>query len=218
MIMKKRVFLLLLLLAICATTLSGCWDYKELEEVSIVTGFAIDKNEEEQYLITVEIVDLSQSEKDVKINSKLLESSGKTLMDAIRNILKITAPVLYWGHAEIVIFSQEVAREGIVDVIDFINRNSKPRTNIRLLVSREKTAREILETVSITTGIRSFEIREMIELYKKSLKVVDIQMCEFINDLSSEGVSAVLTAVRLNEIEEKKPHSYLELQYLKEIN
>ena len=202
--MKKKLFLFLLLLTTCVTTLSGCWDYVELEDVSIVTGFAVDKNEKGEYLLTVEIVDVSQEEKEAKINAQLLESSGSTLLDAIRNAFKTTAPVLYWGHAEIIIFSQEVAREGIIDIIDFVHRSPKLRTNIRLLVSREKTAKEILESASITTNIRSFEIREMIELHSKFLKVPDVQMYEFINDLSAEGISPVLAAVRLIEVEGKK--------------
>lgn len=202
--MKKKLFLFLLLLTTCVTTLSGCWDYVELEDVSIVTGFAVDKNEKGEYLLTVEIVDVSQEEKEAKINAQLLESSGSTLLDAIRNAFKTTAPVLYWGHAEIIIFSQEVAREGIIDIIDFVHRSPKLRTNIRLLVSREKTAKEILESASITTNIRSFEIREMIELHNKFLKVPDVQMNEFINDLSAEGISPVLAAVRLIEVKGKK--------------
>jgi len=202
--MKKKLFLFLLLLTTCVTTLSGCWDYVELEDVSIVTGFAVDKNEKGEYLLTVEIVDVSQEEKEAKINAQLLESSGSTLLDAIRNAFKTTAPVLYWGHAEIIIFSQEVAREGIIDIIDFVHRSPKLRTNIRLLVSREKTAKEILESASITTNIRSFEIREMIELHNKFLKVPDVQMNEFINDLSAEGISPVLAAVILIEVKGKK--------------
>ena len=39
--MKKIIFSLFILLFVC-----GCWNYKELNEYSIVTGIAVDKSEE----------------------------------------------------------------------------------------------------------------------------------------------------------------------------
>lgn len=38
-------------------SLAGCWDYKELNQVAIITGIAIDKGDKKKYRLTVEKLD-----------------------------------------------------------------------------------------------------------------------------------------------------------------
>ena len=53
--MKKLIILTLLLFGVC-----GCWNYKELDDYSIITGIAIDKNED-NYEVSVLISNASIS-------------------------------------------------------------------------------------------------------------------------------------------------------------
>lgn len=201
--MKKRGLLIVLCL-INFIINTGCWNYREINNLSIVAGVAIDKIRDGKYKITTEIVDLHEGGKDAKIKSKKLESYGETLFDAIRNTIKITSGKLYWGHVEIVIFSQEVAKEGIVQFIDFMVRDSEPRQSIDILVSREKTAGEIFNLDSSSTEIRSYEINEMLDTEKNLSKTAKVQVYEFINALSGEGISAVMPVVGAAENEGKR--------------
>lgn len=202
--MRKRVFFLIILLVINAAMLTGCWNYSEVDKFSIVAGVAVDKSEEGKYMLTIEIVDLHEGGRDAKIKSKLLETYGDTVFDAVRNAIKITAQKLYWGHAEIVILSREAAREGIVEIIDWLDRDAEPRLTIDILVSKEKTAKEILDSQSITTEIRSFEINKMLDTQRSLSKTFKVEVYEFIKALSDEGVSAVLPCVHLTENVGKK--------------
>ncbi|MDF2989463.1 MAG: germination protein Ger(X)C family, partial [Eubacterium sp.] len=202
--MKKRVLLLLLVCLINIITCTGCWNYREIDKMSIVAGVAIDKTPEGKYKITAEIIDLHEGGREAKINSRKLESYGYSMFEAIRNTLKITSNKLYWGHMEIVILSQEVAKEGIVTILDFLERDAEPRLSVDLLVSKEKTAEEILDCQSITTEIRSFEINNMLDTEKFLSKTPKVQIYEFINALSAEGLSPVLPTVSLIENDGKK--------------
>lgn len=201
--MRTRV-LILILLIVNITVLPGCWNYREVNMLSIIAGMAIDKDETGKYHISVEIVDMHEGGRDTKIRSKILETKGETLFDAIRNALKITSPKLYFGHTEIVVISQEVAREGILEILDLLSRDAEPRLSINLLISQEKTAKEILSSQSITTSIRSFELNDMLSEQKSISKYPRIQVYQFINALSSEGISPVLPAVRLTVNEGQK--------------
>lgn len=202
--MRKRVSFLLVLFIINTTMLSGCWNYKEINQFSIVAGIAVDKGEEDKYKLTIEIIDMHEGGREAKVQSKLLEPHGESLLDAIRNTMKITAPKLYWGHLQIVILSQEVAKEGIIEILDILCRDSEPRLSVDLLVSKEKTAKEILESQSITTEIRSIEIRKMLDAVISLSKAPKVQVYQFVNDLSGEGVSPVLPAIQTTEINAKK--------------
>ncbi len=197
--MKKKAVFLLFMCLVNIITCTGCWNYREIDKMSIVAGATMDKTPDGKYKVVVEIIDLHEGGREAKINSRRLESYGYSLFDAIRNTLKITSNKLYWGHMEILILSQEVAREGIVGILDFLNRDAEPRLSVDLLVSTENTAEEILNSQSITTEIRSFEINKMLDTEKDLAKTSKVQLYEFINALSAEGISPVLPTVSLVE-------------------
>ena len=192
----KRKFVLFLLLVVYEVSLTGCWNYREINRLSIVSGLAVDKASDGSYLLSVEIVNIEEGGREVKIKPKILETKGKTIQDAIRNALKITSPRLYFGHMETVVISETVAREGIYDIVDFLSRDIEPRMNIDLLVSAEKTAGAILHSQSVTTQIRSYELDRMLRDQKDASKILRVQVYEFINNMAGEGISPVLPCVK----------------------
>ncbi len=197
--MRKKLLLLALLLLLNAMILPGCWNYREIDKLSIVAGMAVDKDSEGRYLVTVEIVDLHEGGMEPKIRSKILELHGDTIFDAVRNSIEITAPKLYWGHTEIVILSRQVAKEGIVEIIDWLDRDAEPRLSVDVLVSRGETARELLSARSISTDIRSFEINKMLEAQANLSKAPSVEAYMFIDMLASGGISPVLPSVSLTD-------------------
>ena len=195
----RRKLPFLILLAVYMTTITGCWNYREINQFSIVAGTAVDRGENGKYIFTFEIIDLHEGGRDARINSKLVKSEGDTLFDAIRNALKFIAPRLYFGHMDIVIVSEDIAREGIAELLNFLSRDQEPRLTIDLLVSREKTAMEILNSQGILTNIRSFEISEMLEAQRNALKAPEVKAYQFINNLPCQGVAPFLPAVYSDE-------------------
>lgn len=196
--MKKRAPFIISIILIVVSS-SGCWDYREINKLSVVTGIAVDRGDNSKYKMTFEIVDTQEGGIEKKIKSKLIESEGETLFDAVRNALKVSSPKLYFGHANVVILSEQVAKEGVIDIIDFLNRDAEPRLNIDLIVSKEKTANEILSAQSTTAAIRSFEIEQMLEAQENLSKSPRTMVYQFVNDLPFEGIGPVLPAMRVVE-------------------
>ncbi len=196
--MRRKVFIPMLLM-INMTILTGCWSYREIDRLSIVAGAAVDKGEDGKCIFTFEIIDLQEGGRDTNIKSRLLESEGYTIFDAVRNSLKFTAPRPYFGHMEVVIISQEIARDGVIEILDFLNRDAEPRLTVDLLLSKEQTAKEILKAQSTTTDIRSFEIYEMLDVQKHLSKSPKVEVYQFINELPCEGSSPFLPAIRITE-------------------
>lgn len=196
--MKTKI-LLFILIIINITALSGCWNYRETEDISIVAGLAIDKGNAGEYILTFEIADLHEAGKDVKIKSKLLESTGTTIFDAVRNAIRFVAPRLYFGHLEIVIISQEVARDGVIEIIDFLSRDAEPRLTVELLVSKGKKANEILHAEAIESEINSYEIKRILDEGKQVSKSSKVEVFRFINSLPCEGVCPILPVIFMSE-------------------
>lgn len=192
----KRILKITLLFALIFMNMffiTGCWNYREIDKLAIVAGAAIDK-EDDKYLVTVEIVNLTGG-KEAKIEPKTIMGKGDTIFDAARNVIEISGKKLYWSHVKVVIVSQEIAREGIIQVIDWFNRDTETRISTNLLISKEKTAKELLEQQSVTSEVRSIEMNDMLIAQKSLSKAPTIAVYKFVNALAAQGKSAVLPAI-----------------------
>lgn len=197
--MTKKIAssLLILLLLI---PLSGCWDYRGLDELTIVTGVAIDKKPEEDiYQLTYEIVDLIESIKEKGPNRKLIESEGKTIFEAVRNAKRRVSNKLYFGHSELIIICEEIARnEDLNVVLDFFTRDSECRDTINVVVSQEKTARDIIASEGIGHTVITNEILEILEDDKKiTSSILSVELYRLFNIMGAEGKELALPAFHI---------------------
>jgi spore germination protein KC len=144
--MKRAVrWAAVVLAAASLATLTGCQNYQEVENQDIVVGMAIDKGQQGyRYHMTFEIVDAAAGQSD-QIKSKVLEADGNTISDAADNATKYADKNLFYSDCKIVIFSKDIAKEGLTQVLDWFNRDSKPRFTMHMYVSSEKTAGELLK-------------------------------------------------------------------------
>jgi spore germination protein KC len=194
----KTKAILLAFIIIGSSILSGCWNYREIDDYSLIAGIAIDKGGEDNYEMLFEIIDVHEEGKKTQIESHLLKTTGDTLFDAVRNALGLTAPRLYFGHIAAIIISSEVAEEGLKEIIDIACRHPEMRFNIDILVSREKTAGEILDTEEITTDIQSIKIRDILEDSRYQPKIPRLEIRELLSDLMCEVACSFVPAIQID--------------------
>lgn len=201
----KAVILFFLMIA-CSIPLYSCWNYQDIEKLAIVAGFAIDKNSEDnKYVITVELVDFEMSGKDTKQTGKYVEATGKTVFDAVRNIIDFSGKKLYWAHANVVIIGQDLAEEGIAAPIDLIFRDAEMREEMYIFISREKTAGDILKQQSLLSQTSSDNIENIFTGQSRVGNSYPVQIYELIDNLEEEGISVTLPCLSLKENLDKTP-------------
>lgn len=194
----KRISVLMAL-ALVASLLQGCWNYKEVDSFLIVAGVAVDKGYEGyRYHVTIDIADTSSAGKDKPVVSTLVESEGDTISEAVNNSIKMVGMQLYWQNCQIAVISQDVATDTILPVVDWLNRSLEPRLTIELFISQEKTARELLQQQSATLSITSFEIDKYYELNEKVQPMAEYrELYDIYNQLADPGKSLLLPALRV---------------------
>jgi len=187
----KRMLAILLLLSLLPG-ISGCWNYTEVDEMSIVAGVAIDKNGEDgKLLLTAELFDTKGDLQQNQAGFKVISLTGETMFDIVRNLISMTGKKLFWSHAKAIILSEKVAREGIIRYIDWYSRDTETRSDVYIYVSSEETAREILNLNSTTETIMSFELAQMMRDEKHISTAPVVQIWDFIDKLETSGKHAI---------------------------
>lgn len=195
--MKKIFMTLTIILSIL--TLTSCWNYREINKMRFVAGVAIDYDEsKDEYIVTSEVVTLIHGGE--KFGSTLFQSRGKTVFDAVRDTVMKNARKLYWGHAKVVILSQDMADERLITALDYTGRDAEFRDDIWVLVSGEKAASEVLEeTFENRDEIASFHIDNALKNEKSISTYHGVPAWRFVKAMFAKGVCPTLPIVRVAE-------------------
>ncbi|MCL2828049.1 MAG: Ger(x)C family spore germination protein [Oscillospiraceae bacterium] len=135
----------LLLICLLILTLTGCWDYRGLNELTIVAGVAVDQGEGGQgVVLTFEILDLN-AENAQQPGSLLLTTTGDTVAEAVYDAYAKLHGNLYFGGTEVVLVSRAMAEQaGIKPLMDFLIREEHVRDSLRMVIAATDTAAELL--------------------------------------------------------------------------
>jgi len=217
--MKKVIVSLFILLC-----LSGCWNYKELNEYSIVTGVAIDKKDG-QYEISTLISNAPKNSTDNSSNeSKIVvySGTGDSIFAAFKDIGLISPKELYLNSFSVLILSEDVAKDGIESVIDFFLRYSSSRNKFYVIVSKEDKAKDTLKIMTHLTNFPSQSISDNIKSTKNLQgTIADMGFDELTSCLLTDGIDPVINSVFVvgdikegsstENLETSQPKSYVKI-------
>lgn len=161
--MKKIILLISFILI-----LSGCYDYKELNDMSIVSGIGIDFINDE-YIVSLEITKSSKDGSSTEIETNVVTGNDSNISNAFNKAMNMTDKEVYLEHVELLIISTELAEYGISDVFDYIVRNTtinsnyfvvigdNPKELLSTTMENKSMSQVIVDTVSYTQGDTSID-------------------------------------------------------------
>lgn len=197
--MRKASLLISILMFL--VFLSGCWDYREINDVSLTRAITIDWGDEtKEYIVCIQLINLKGMGNGVELNPQIIEGRGKTIVDALRNIIAITAKSSYWGHVTMIIIGQDVANRGLDDLLDWIARNPEFQLTINILLSTEKTAKEILTRGNQIKMVVMAEYG-MIKAFRYISKMPNITANKVINQVQSKDLYVVIPTIKIVEVD-----------------
>lgn len=170
----------ILLLFILTLILTSCWNNRDLTELAIVTGVAVDKLGDGQFEVTVQIVkpgELRSSGEGGSVGGKAymnISSTGETMFDAVRNLLSKLNKKAFWAHVQLMVISDEVAKEGLSNYFDFFERDSETRRRAYIIITQGITAKTVLESESRLAKLptsHNVEALEASDAFGKSFKI-----------------------------------------------
>lgn len=197
--MLKRLLLAFISLVLLFSIM-GCWNYSEVDDMSIIAGVAIDKDGSAgKLLVTVEMVDTKEGMKSSQAGFKMATLSGETMFGIVRNMISITGKKLFWSHSKAIILSEEVARAGVIKVIDWYNRDTETRSDAYIFVSKEKTAQEVMSLNSATESILSYGLAQQMRTEGNVSTAPVVEIWDFIDKLETSGEYAIAPLIYIHE-------------------
>ncbi|MGP7818019.1 Ger(x)C family spore germination protein [Niallia sp. 01092] len=188
-----KTIMLLFIIANCFI-LTGCWDRREVFDMAVVLGTAIDKTDENEVEVTVQILVPKGvgSQAGIQLGGGKVvvvrSDKGKNIADATSNLEMKLPRNIFWGHCKMFIFGESLVKEnGIRKELDFILRHPQPRERAYVYIA-EDNAKKFLEKQPYIELYVGEGMRKMIEkkiVVKKSVK--DVQEL-----LTSDAKSVVL--------------------------
>ncbi|MEW9669295.1 Ger(x)C family spore germination protein [Ammoniphilus sp. 3BR4] len=199
-----------LLSLVILLSLTGCWDKKELNEVAVVIGAGVDKKDN-NYRVTAQVIKPVASQGGTSGGSELptwsLSADGKTIMDAIRALNKISPRRLYWPHMQVIIFGEEMAREGTASVLNWFERDRDSRSGTYVIVTKGK-AEDLLNQKIELGNVAAAAMADFLDTAE--LRQIDARrttLRDFMEFLTTEGIDPALDVIDPKDIR-GKPETY----------
>lgn len=210
-----RTVATVLLITIALSSLEGCFDRRELDTLGIVLGVAIDKAETQGDIeLTLQFVN-STGHRTGKSDGTVTEAeavgipyfnisnTGKNSHFIVRDMQNKLCRKIYLAHNEAIVFSDELARTGVRDCLDFFARASEARMTVYILVAKGK-AKEILE---VRTEFEKMPIHNTVKLIKDqevTSQTPIISEFEFVSKIISKTTAAIAPIIDVIEEDDKQ--------------
>lgn len=193
--------IIICLLLILSTT--GCWSRREMNTLAIVMGLGFDKPKESGNVqITAQIVkpggiNTSQKGGNNEKGYWNIKSTGDTLFSAVRGFTHESSRRLFFPHNQVLIFSHDLAEEGVQNYIDFFVRDHETRLKVWVLVSKG-TAEEVLDVKSELEKIPARNIADLIEIQTATSQTSVVELEDFLTRLMSRTTAPIAPVIEVS--------------------
>ena len=193
--MKRIKFLILLL-----PLLSGCYNYRELNELGITTAVSIDYKDNNFYVIAEVIDPINQQDASSSNNSPFVNynSSSSSLQDAFRKVVLESPRQLYAAQLEIIVLSEEVVNNHLEEVLEYFARDPEARTEIKIIVAKTEDSTKAITLQTLLTSLSSSNIINSLDLQSKVLGMAyPVTLNELLNMYIDPYLEVVLPSMTL---------------------
>ena len=215
----KKIILLIFLTFIC----TGCYNYKELNELGIVSAMGISKDGD-LYNLDIQLLNVLDSEKSGLNKSPItvISGQGETIFEAARSMNRKTSKVFFLADVDYVFLDQSVLNDGLDEIMDFLIRDTRLSLNFLVVTSTENKSLDILSSIS------HFDTNSANNLYDAIMNsetryggINSLHVRELINNYYEKGKDTIFPNVYIKDttkssenksLEDSKSESYVEVK------
>jgi spore germination protein KC len=195
--MKMNKFIILV--SVLCLLLSGCYNRRELNELAIAVGMAIDYKDG-KYRVSVQVIDpnSASSRKAASGSTPVIiyNSKADSIFEAVRKLTTISPRKIYFSHVRIIVIGEKLARKGIGESLELITRDPEFRSDFHIVISKDIEAKKVLSVLTPLENYSAQKLFDSLQVSEKAWAPTNaIEFDALISDMLTYGKSAVLTGV-----------------------
>lgn len=190
--MKKLILIIILLMC------TGCFDYKEISDLAIVSAMGIDYVDNE-YIVSMEVLNDSSNKESSTTDAFVECSKAKTLTEAIDKVSDKLPKRSSFTHMNLLILGNNILNNKLEDIIDLFLRNTYFRESFYIIGTKNKPD-ELLNNTSKDINVASDAITRILENMSYSTNaniIIDFQ--EFMNTYFKFGKDNTISNVVIKD-------------------
>lgn len=208
----KKILPVYLMLVSAVPLLGGCWNQRELTELAFVMAVGIDQGTGgKKYDVSFQVVVPANVATGLTGGSGqgpsvvVYKSSGNNLTEASRKATKQIPRELYYAHTSIVVISEELARkEGILDLLDVLDRDPEFRTTTAVIIAKGQKASDMISILTNLDKLPMDKFRKTLDATEAMLgENVKMNIDDIIGAITSPGREAIISGFILDGSAEK---------------
>ncbi|MGE7781689.1 Ger(x)C family spore germination protein [Peribacillus sp. NPDC097264] len=200
--MTRRLSKLFLILS-AFTLLTGCWDYKDIQDIHYVTTLGVDYLDG-KYEVYVQLVDLSgvakQENKSTEPGKVYVgKHSGKSIAEAINHLYQSAQQRLYLGQVSTFVLTDRALKHNINDIIDAAFRYNLIRYSSNIFATNKP-----LEELFAIKGFFNLtplysELHFPKAVYENISYIKPISLRTFISTYRDVSITTILPTISFSE-------------------
>ncbi|KAB2331836.1 Ger(x)C family spore germination protein [Bacillus mesophilum] len=222
--MKKWILLLF-----CLNTtlfLTGCWDLREVNQVSIVSGLALDQGKDSKYRLTIELfnpTELTPQTSSGNTASIVFGINGDSIGEMMLRLNEIFSRKPIFSHMKTMFISEELATTGISELFDPMDRNREIRNDFNIIIVEEPhKAADALKITYPLQKVSTLKINTQANNFFEDWGGdPDVRLKDIIDSMVSEGREPITAMVeiigdpkegsKIENIQSTHPNTYIKI-------
>jgi len=196
----KTLICFLLIISLC-----GCWNNRELNQLSVVMGIGLDKPEKPYNVeVTAQIVKPSKiaaaGSKGGGGDGKAywnIKDKGDCVFGTFRDMVNQSNHKLYFPHNQVIVMGKSLAEDGVSKYLDFFMRDPETRLNVLVFVAKG-TAGEILDTQPELDKLPAVNMVNVMDAQSRAVsQTISVKLKDFKARLISKTTAPVAPYIEL---------------------
>lgn len=147
---------------------TGCYNYRELNQLAITSAVGVNKTEDGQFELFIQVMNTQKNGSDSNSSGDqpkfiTYKTKGRTIQEAFRNVVLESPRRLYVNHISLLLISEDVAKEGLHDVLDLFARDTEFRKQFYVLISKNSDTEDILTTLTPLEALNAKNIKDSVD-------------------------------------------------------
>jgi Ger(x)C family germination protein len=198
--------------------LTGCWNMKEIQNLSYVTAIGLDYRDG-KHVVYAQLIDFSSVAK-LEGQQKTREApvwvgkgTGASFTEAVNRLYETAQQRMFWGHVTAIVFSESILKQNkYQDVLDLLNRYREIRYLVWVFSTKESIEEVFSTTPFFYESPKSSILHSPDDPYRQRSYIEPIRLFQFIMSLKEEARMSYMPSLRIDRTQwnvRREPHPLL---------